>query len=140
VTLRLIREPTKDNATMGVLFVDGAFFGFSVEDPIRELPGQPVSHWKVPGETAIPQGRYRIDVTHSQRFNRRLPVLLTVPGFEGVRIHPGNSPLDTEGCLIFGRVRGIGKVFESRLAFEHLFALIEAASDPVWIEIENPRA
>lgn len=137
--LRLIREPSKDNATLGVLFRDGEFQCFSLEDVIRELPGQPVSHWKVPGQTAIPEGRYRVEVTHSQRFNRRLPLLLSVPGFDGVRVHPGNDPRDTEGCILLGRVRGPGKVLESHLAFEHLFAFIELATDPVWIDIENPR-
>jgi hypothetical protein len=137
--LRLIREPSKDGATLGVLFVDGTFECFVLEDVLREQPGQPVSAWKVPGDTAIPAGRYRVDITQSPRFKRRLPLLAHVPGFEGIRIHPGNAPGDTEGCLLPGRVRGKGLVMESRLAFDILFHRLDTATDPVWIDIENPR-
>jgi hypothetical protein len=130
--LRLIREPTRDGATMGVLFVDGAFFCFTLEDPIRDV--------KIPGDTAIPAGRYRVEVTMSPRFKRRLPLLIDVPNYTGVRIHAGNRSSDSEGCILPGRTRGTAMVMESRMALEHLLALIELATDPVWIEIENPRA
>lgn len=138
MTLRLIREPTKDGATLGVLFVDGVFQCFTLEDPIRQ-DERPVSAWKVPGDTAIPSGRYGVSVTHSPRFNRQLPLLNGVPGFEGVRIHPGNRSSDTEGCIIPGRIRGQASVMESRLAFEMLYARMMLANGPMWIEIENPR-
>jgi hypothetical protein len=130
--LRLIREPTRDGATMGVLFVDGAFFCFTLEDPIRDV--------KIPGDTAIPAGRYRVEVTMSPRFKRRLPLLIDVPNYTGVRIHSGNRSSDSEGCILPGRTRGTAMVMESRMALEHLLALIELATDPVWIEIENPHA
>lgn len=139
MNLRLIREPTRDGATLGVLFKDGIFECFTLEDPIREIANQPVSAWKIPGDTAIPSGRYRIQVTLSQRFKRRLPLLCDVPGFSGVRIHTGNRSSDTEGCLLVGRGRGAGAVFESRMAFERLYAQIETAVTPVWIVIETPQ-
>lgn len=140
MTLRLIREPSKYGATLGVLFVDGAFECFCLEDVIREQPGQPVSRWKVPGETAIPAGRYRVQMSMSPRFKRRLPELLDVPGFIGIRIHAGNRSGDTEGCLIPGRTRGDGMVMESRMALERLMARMELAivAEPIWILIENP--
>lgn len=137
--LRLIREPSKDGATMGVLFVDGAFFSFTVEDEIREVSGRPVSEWKIAGQTAIPAGTYRIEVTKSERFGRRLPLICDVPGFTGVRIHPGNSAKDSEGCLLPGLSRAKAMVLESRRAFEHLHALIETSTTPVEIRIENPQ-
>jgi hypothetical protein len=59
---------------------------WTCEDEVREVPGQPVATWKVPGKTAIPAGIYEVDITMSQRFGRDLPVLLAVPGFTGVRI------------------------------------------------------
>ncbi len=139
MNLRLIREPSRYGATLGVLFLDGTFQCFCVEDEIREVAGQPVTKWKVPGETAIPAGRYRIQITHSPRFNRRLPILLGVPGFDGIRIHPGNSSADSEGCILPGRARGKGTVLESRLAFEELFALMNLATGDIWIGIENPQ-
>ncbi len=140
MNLRLIREPSRYNATLGVLFVDGVFHSFTVEDVIREVAAQPVSKWKVPGETAIPAGRYRVQITHSPRFGRRLPILLNVPGFDGIRIHPGNSAADSEGCILPGRARAKGMVLESRSAFDELFALLNMATDDIWIGIENPLA
>ena len=41
---------------------------------------------KIYGKTCIPPGRYKITVPRSQRFNRILPILLNVPGYEGIRI------------------------------------------------------
>lgn len=124
---------------MGVLFVDGAFECFVLEDVIREVANQPVSAWKVKGDTAIPAGRYRIVRTRSPRFGKVLPLLENVPGFEGIRIHAGNRSSDTEGCLLPGRARGTGMVMESRMAFEALDQKIRHATGEVWIDIENPR-
>lgn len=137
MNLRLIREPSLESATHGVLFTDGHFACFALEDVLREMPGQPVSAWKVPQQTAIPAGRYRVIVTPSQRFHCDLPLLVDVPGFTGVRIHPGNGPLDTEGCILVGQDRAPGRVLRSRLAFDSLFARIQAATE-TWIVVENP--
>jgi hypothetical protein len=140
MTLRLIREPSRDEATMGVLFVNGHYECFCVEDMIREVSGVPVEAWKVVGRTAIPQGRYRIQLTHSQRFNRTLPLLVDVPGFTGVRIHPGNTAADTEGCLLLGTGRTGGSVTGSRIACERLFERMAADPFEQWSTIENPAA
>jgi Family of unknown function (DUF5675) len=143
MTLRLVREPSRGGATLSVWFVDGHFECFGIEDQIREEAGEPVAAWKVRGQTAIPAGRYRVTVTDSARFGRRLPLLVDVPGFTGVRIHPGNTIADTEGCLLPGRVRASGRVSESRIAFDRVFAKIAEAlgrREDVWIDVENPRA
>lgn len=143
MTLRLIREPSRQGVTLGVLFVEGVFFGFTCEDQIRERDGVPVELWKVPGETCIPHGRYRVIVTDSPKFGRPLPLLVNVPGFEGIRMHPGNSQADTDGCILpgFGRDAVARKVTDSRVACDALQRQIDAASgsgDPVWLSIENP--
>ena len=142
--LRVVREPSIGGATAGVLFVDGKFECFTLEDQIREVPGTPVRDWKVRGETAIPCGRYRVIVTPSHRFKRPLPLVVDVPGFEGIRIHPGNRKVDTEGCILVGRRRakdptGEAWVGESRAAFEVLFPRIARAKGDIWLTVENPR-
>ena len=140
MTLRVVREPTVLGTTLGALYLDGHWACWTLEDAIREIAGQPVETWKVPGQTAIPAGRYRVDITPSQRFQRLMPILLDVPGFTGVRIHSGNAIADTEGCLLVGRTRGMARGRESRLAFDGLFPLLKAAfADGIWITIENPR-
>lgn len=141
MTLRLIREPTIDGSTLGVLFKDGRFQCFTLEDPIRELAGQPVSAWKIPGDTAIPAGRYRVRLSWSPRFSRVLPELVDVPGFTGIRMHVGNRPKDTEGCLLVGLRRAGTEIRDSGEALAQLFGELEVAElagRVSWIVIENP--
>ena len=80
---------------------------------------------KVKGRSAVPEGTYRVVVTRSPRFGRYLPLLVGVPGFEGVRIHSGNTSRDTEGCMLVGQNSQAGKLLWSRLELEHLMKLIE---------------
>jgi hypothetical protein len=93
---------------------------------------------KVPGRTAIPEGRYRVLITKSYRFQRWLPLLLDVPGFSGIRIHAGNYPADTQGCILPGYNRKKGMVVNSRSALQKLMLEMTAAFDrgeEVWITI-----
>lgn len=115
---RTWKEPTH---TTGVLTVDGVNECYCCEDVEREV--------KIPGETAIPTGTYQVIVTFSNRFKRDLPLLVEVPNFAGVRIHPGNTAEDTAGCILPGRVKTPDGVGDSRKAFDALFAKIEAAID-----------
>ena len=80
---------------------------------------------KVPGKSAVPEGTYRVVTTYSQRFGKYLPLLVGVPGFEGVRIHAGNTSRDTEGCILVGQNLQVGKVLWSRMALEKLMELIK---------------
>ncbi|MGE3276711.1 MAG: DUF5675 family protein [Vicinamibacterales bacterium] len=138
--LRVIREPSRAGRTFGALYVDDVWQCWTLEDAIRERAGEPVEAWKVPGQTAIPAGRYRVLVTPSPRFKRELPILLDVPGFTGIRIHPGNTARDTDGCLLVGQVRETGGVYQSRAACEALIGTIRdgLARGDVWISVENP--
>lgn len=138
--LRIIREPSRSQATLGVLFIDGVFHSFTLEDEIREVPG-PVAGWKVPGETAIRSGRYRVALTPSQRFGRVLPEVLGVEGFSGIRFHSGNRKADTEGCILVGRNRGDAQIFESRVALDGLMlAMLSVPKGTIELVIENPPA
>jgi hypothetical protein len=129
--LRLARKTLTGRATIGELSIDGAFECYTLEDCVRPV--------KIKGVTAIPEGRYRVIITHSQRFKRLLPLLLNVPQFEGVRIHPGNAAGDTEGCVLVGRTKGKDFVGESRAAFEKLFARLSAAvaTEAIYINIKD---
>lgn len=103
---RLVREEFSDESTVGRLFFrlsdrdPWTWLCWTLEDPVREVPGEPVEVWKIKGDTAIPRGTYAVRVTRSNRFKTDLPLLLNVPGFEGVRIHGGNTAADTEGCIL----------------------------------------
>lgn len=120
--LRLERSWPTNKCTIGSLLLDGAYECFTLEDVLRDGP-------KVYGETAIPAGTYNVVVTPSQRFKRELPLLEDVPGFEGIRIHPGNTAENTDGCILVGRSKGPNYVSESRAAFNALYEKIQAALD-----------
>jgi len=142
MTLRSIREPSVAGGTLGALYVNGVWRCWQLEDEIREIPGVPVSEWKIPGRTAIPAGRYRVRLTFSPRFNRVLPELLHVPGFSAIRIHVGNRPEDTEGCVLVGlRRAGSAVVADSTRALAPLLEELGAAQardEEIWHVIENP--
>jgi len=127
--LRLERTERSGNSTIGELSVDGQFECYTLEDLERPK--------KIKGETAISVGRYEVIINHSQRFGRLLPLLLNVPEFEGVRIHPGNTAADTEGCILVGVTKSEGFIGQSRVAFEQLFNKLKAASgaEKIFIEI-----
>jgi hypothetical protein len=134
--LMLLREPSVDGCTIGKLSVDGGFECFTLEDVIRNGP-------KISDQTAIPPGRYRVVITMSNRFGRMLPQLVDVPGFEGIRIHPGNTAADTSGCILVGQSRANDSVSSSRLAMEQLQRKIAGAlarNQDVFITVVNPAA
>lgn len=118
--MKLERLQLDPDVTIGALSVDGDFECWVCEDTVRTGP-------KVYGKTAIPAGTYAVDVTFSNRFQKPLPLLLAVPGFAGIRIHPGNTAADTLGCLLPGADRLAKSVGRSRVAFEALFVKIRAA-------------
>ena len=124
--LELLRVVLTPRCTVGVLRVDGVHHCFTLEDTVR-APGI-----KVMKQTAIPAGTYRVEITHSPRFGVEMPLVMNVPGFEGIRIHSGNTKDDTEGCLLVGRhvlLTGTAEyqVTESRAAYVDLFAVLDAA-------------
>lgn len=131
--LRVNRFYFQDKCTIGRLLVDGVDTGlFTLEDKVREIPGASVMEWKIPGETAIPRGSYQIIVTFSDHFQKELPLLVDVPGFYGVRIHPGNIDSDTQGCLLVGKIwRGHDWIGQSQDAFNWLFPQIKAAESVI---------
>lgn len=125
--IKLVREVFSKKSTIGTLYVNGLKFGYTLEDVDRKLEDNPEG--KVYGKTAIPRGLYPVVVDYSQRFGRIMPRLVNVPGFVGVRIHPGNTHADTDGCILVGDVRGKDSIRSSRIAYQRLLARIEDALD-----------
>ena len=116
--LKLERIARKSTYTIGKMYINGEYFCDTIEDVDRGLKQtddlKRISDIKVKGQTAIPTGEYLITKTFSTRFKRNMYLLNNVPGFEGIRIHSGNTEKDTEGCLILGKNKAVGKVLESR--------------------------
>ena len=107
---------------------------YTLEDQVRP-PGV-----KIHGETAIPVGKYRIVASYSDRFRQIMPELLNVEGFSGVRIHVGNKPEDTQGCILIGRTEDDNYVGESKLAYAAFcrrFCEALNAGEEVWMTIHG---
>ena len=99
--------------------------------------------YKVKGRSAIPEGRYAVVISWSPKFGAWLPILLGGEEFnrkwQGIRIHAGNTSEDTEGCILVGKNREVGKVLDSRIWLHRLKQKIVEAKDrgePVWITIK----
>lgn len=118
---RLIKT---DNSTIGELSINGVFECYILEDPDRgltsEMSLEEIKERKIKERTAIPTGRYQVIFNYSNKFKKFMPLLLNVKGFEGIRIHKGNVPVDTEGCLLPGLVIKKDCVLQSKNAFEPL--------------------
>lgn len=132
--LRLIREPTSANTTLGILLINGVFQCWTCEDALREV--------KIPGETCIPAGTYRITIARSMRFARPLPRLHDVPNFTDILIHPGNDASNTQGCILVGLSRGTTRIYNSQVACQAVTERLSAAlamGEVADITIENPQ-
>ena len=110
----LKRIAKRDTYTVGQLYIDGRYWCDTLEDRVRDLSKER----KVAGETAIPAGTYDVVVNISPKFKRLLPRLLSVPHFEGVLIHRGNTAADSAGCILVGENKAKGKVLNSTI-WEH---------------------
>ena len=121
--LALSRKWKTEESTIGELALDGAFFCFTLEDPEREK--------KIPGETAIPLGEYRISLTYSNRFKKIMPLLTGDAAFQavwkGVRIHSGNTAKDTEGCVLVGSLRLKDRIQGGSVLYPKLLEQIQVA-------------
>ena len=137
--LTLKRTKKRKNYTMGTLLINGNPFCNTLEPTWHDI-GPHGKGIKIPGQTAIPEGRYALYVTRSPKFNTWLPLLRQVPGFEGIRIHAGNTAEDTEGCILVGHAlaKYRGRLFDSRLWLQRLMKRLaeRPEGEMVWITVK----
>ena len=143
MNLQLHRLNDDGKSTIGVLYVDGKFNCFTLEDTYNEP--------KIYGKTRIPEGSYAIELRKEggmvQRYDAKydghdgMLWLRNVDNFEYVYIHVGNTDDDTDGCILVGRNCSTQKgqtINGSVLAYEVLYPLIKEqieAGYPVNIEV-----
>lgn len=127
----LERAWRQETYTVGKVIIDGKRFCESMEDKDRgltqDMSEEEIKRVKVYGETAIPAGVYTVKMTYSQKYKRKMPEVLGVPGFSGIRIHSGNTAKDSLGCILLGRNTKVGMVTESRKTCKEFERLLEAA-------------
>lgn len=138
------RIAKRETYTIGKLYVDGKYICDTIEDKDRGLTNTAsiaeIAKKKVKHQTAIPTGTYTVTLkVKSPKYSTKpyfvnycgayMPRLLNVPGFEGVLIHTGNTADDSSGCIIVGYNTQVGKVLNSKKAFEVLYPILKNASD-----------
>ena len=136
--LTLTRIAKRKSYTIGRLAIDGTYLCDTLEPTWRDI-GPGGKGRKILGRTAIPEGRYPVVITRSPKFGKWLPLLLHVPQFTGVRIHAGNTPADTAGCILPGLNRKPGHVLDSTRYVNLLKQRIVEAKERgegVWITVE----
>lgn len=130
--LTLKRRYLGTTYTIGSLFIDGQYFCDTLEDKVRDTNRNgrfDSGETKVQNETAIPYGTYQVVVSLSPKFKRNLPRLLSVPSFDGVLIHRGNTDKDTSGCILVGENKVKGKVINSTQYEVKLVEILTAAQN-----------
>lgn len=130
----LIKRIAKKNSyTVGQFYIDNKKICDTIEDKDRGLTNdmsvEQIKKSKVYGETAIPTGTYSVTYTYSTRFKKYMPLINNVKGFDGIRIHSGNTAKDTLGCIIVGDNKVVGKVINSRVQCDKVYKLIKNALD-----------
>ena len=151
------RKWPKEEYTVGRLFIDGSLICNTLEDTDRGLSDamdeRTIRNRKIYGKTAIPRGRYTIDMeTVSPKFSKKkfymdvcqgkLPRIKNVKGFEGILLHVADGPKGAdllEGCIGVGLNRVKGQLCEGKDVFTKIYRLMKAAHDrgeTIYITVE----
>ena len=140
--LKLERKYRSNNYCIDKLYINGKYFSDALEDPDRGLTDtmslEEIQKIKIKGNTCIPYGTYNITITYSPRFKRNLPLINNVKGFEGIRVHNGNTPQDSSGCVLLGFNKIKGQVIDSKVTVNKFIDIVQNAlnkGEKVTIEI-----
>lgn len=139
--INIKRIARRTNYTIGHLYIGGQYFCDTLEPAdcglIKDMPLREILRAKAKGKVAIPIGCYRVFITKSVHLGGWLPLVYGVPGFKGIRIHAGNRPTDTSGCILVGWNRRVGELLNARPALHLLMQKItEALEKGEGIEVE----
>ena len=142
---------------IGRVYIDGQLVCNSLEDEDRGLSDamdeRVIRNRKIYGKTAIPKGRYKIDMTTvSPKFSKypfymevcqgKLPRLKNVKGFDGILIHVADGPKGADllqGCIGVGENRIVGGLVNGKETFKKVYKLMKDAhnrNEIIYITIE----
>jgi hypothetical protein len=121
MTICLVRMAYTDASTQGLLYFE-SLAKFVTLEPAKD------------SGMLMPLGTYHCQKTMSPRMGYRSPELFNVPGHTGERIHVGNYPTDTKGCILVGMTRARDFVGDSHKAFEEMMVMLPEEFD---IEIRS---
>lgn len=139
--LTVLRIANKPTYTIGKLYIDGCYYCDVLEDVDRglddDMEESEILKKKVKGQTAIPTGTYPVKITYSPKYKKNMPLIENVKGYSGIRIHSGNTHKDTEGCVLVGKNKEVGKVLESRKTYNALYKILSETKERIIIDIRR---
>lgn len=135
----VIRNEFFDDTTIGKMYINDEYFCWTLEDAVRAYGV------KIKGATAIPVGIYKVKLSMSNRFKRIMPMVFTEKnGYElinggisflGIRIHGGNTHLNTDGCILVAKNRPKAKMIQGTM--ESTLVKILKEYDEITLQIIN---
>lgn len=129
----ITRNYRKDTYTIGRIYVNGEFVCNSLEDKDRGLkqgmPLEELKKMKIQDETAIPVGTYKLRVTMSPKFKRKLIEVVDVPAYTGIRFHRGVNERHTSGCVLTGMNKIKGGLVDGEKYETMLTQMVEKADE-----------
>lgn len=141
--ITITRKIYSDKSTIGKLSVPAAGVGtweqtgydcFTLEDKVRLI--------KIFGSSAIPAGKYLIQIRYSPKMKRYRILLEKVPLFTWIYQHRGNRPEDTEGCILVGEAHGTDEIYNSAGADNNIWervmtCILKNPHDPIYFNITD---
>ncbi len=121
--LELVRERdnTENGGIAGRLFVDGAFFGYTLEN----------------AAAAIPEGSFNLFSRFSPKFGKN-KLAIDVPGRSYIMFHGGNTPADAAGCVLIANQRTTnGNIYGDLSDTLYLLAKDETESGRATIDVKR---
>ncbi len=126
--IQIVRTTRTEKSTIGILTIKGQFACYTLEPTDRglkqEMSLNEIIERKIKGVTCIPEGFYKVSIDYSDKFNKRMPLINSVLDYQGIRIHQGNYPQDTQGCILLGRNKLVDEITDSRSAFANFFYIL----------------
>jgi hypothetical protein len=133
VSLTVLRYSDDGSTTVGLLYLNGFFYCYTLEDAHRDV--------KIAGNTRIPSGKYEVDFNRAEtdltiKYRNNYPEWFTyhleiknIPGFRGVYIHNGGTHQDTEGCILVSDSMSVSdtakSLTNSRNTFKRLYTYLK---------------
>ena len=122
--------------TIGSFFVDDEKLCDTLEHVCRIVNND--CSMKIFGETAIPEGRYQVEILWWDKHQNYYPHVMNVPCFEGILIHGGLTASDSEGCILVGENTIKGELTNGPHWARVVTGIIQDAlkNEEVWITIK----
>lgn len=126
----VLERDYRENCTLGELYMNGSFFAYTLEEPYKNNQRN---------ISCIPEGEYHLIEYLSAKFGKNthgiVPLVVDTAPREYILMHPGNTVLDTRGCILIGSK--IGELTIEGAKYDAVLNSVEAFKDLVYYLVEE---